>query len=100
MKDKSPVEQLVLELCFCITQKRDALAQIVHAVKMVENGGILATNHNRSTTKYYFPHLWRNLTKPDIFRSYYPTKPYIFRRDQGFRFCIFSNSFFTKSISL
>jgi len=26
MKDKSPVEQLVLELCFCITQKRDALA--------------------------------------------------------------------------
>ncbi len=59
---------------------RDALAQIVHAVKMVENGGILATNHNRSTTKYYFPHLWRNLTKPDIFRSYYPTKPNIFRR--------------------
>ncbi len=37
----------------------DALAQIAHAVKMVENGGILATNHNRSTTKYYFLHLWR-----------------------------------------
>ncbi len=41
---------------------RDALAQIAHAVKMVENGGILATNHNRSTTKYYFLHKWR---RPD-----------------------------------
>ncbi len=40
---------------------RDALAQIAHATKMAENGGILATNHNRSTTKYYFLHLWRNL---------------------------------------
>lgn len=29
MKDKSPVEQLVLELCFCITQKRDALAWLL-----------------------------------------------------------------------
>ncbi len=29
---------------------RDALAQIAHAVKMVENGGILTTNHN---LKYY-----------------------------------------------
>lgn len=50
---------------------RDALAQIVHAVKMVENGGILATNHNRSTTKYYFLHLWR---KPDIFHKLLPNK--------------------------
>ncbi|AWZ38622.1 hypothetical protein CPS94_06690 [Ligilactobacillus murinus] len=42
---------------------RDALAQIAHAVKMVENVGILATNHNRSTTKYYFLHLWRKPEK-------------------------------------
>lgn len=41
----------------------DALAQIAHAVKMVENGGILATNHNRSITKYYFRHKWR---KPEL----------------------------------
>lgn len=49
----------------------DALAQIAHAVKMVENGGILATNHNQSTTKYYFLHLWR---KPDIFQKLLPNK--------------------------
>lgn len=42
---------------------RDALAQIAHAVKMVENGGILTTSHNRSTTKYYFRHKWR---KPEL----------------------------------
>ena len=53
---------------------RDALAQIAHAVKMVENGGILTTNHNRSTTKYYFLHLWRNLKKPNIFHKLLPNK--------------------------
>ena len=53
---------------------RDALAQIAQALKMVENGGILATNHNRSTTKYYFRHKWRNLTKPDIFQKLLPNK--------------------------
>ena len=63
--------------------------QIFHAVKMVEYVGILTTNHNRSTTKYYFLHKWR---KPEktwtkiLYRrqnGYYPTKPYIFRRDTG-----------------
>lgn len=50
---------------------RDALAQIVHAVKMVENGGILATIHNR---KYYKILLSTQVAKPDIFQKLLPNK--------------------------